>query len=193
VDAKIQAAVARRVSISWLCSGGPGAWVLWRPESASRIFVSATKLLLFACALSIRSRLAVRTVDLSLWFSTRQVYAQEGNVLQRPPTWRYRVLKTALRLRPRRALSSASGQKPYIARKPSAGKAKNRFGLPGLRALKIAPRPWIPTTNWPKSPTRLGEEAFFQPSILFDERQENHLQFQLPAGHFHFISEDEPR
>src|SRR2546426_1676306 len=25
---------------------------------------------------------------------------------------------------------------------------------------------------------------FLQPPILFDGRQENHLQFQLPAGHF---------
>src|SRR3982074_215114 len=32
------------------------------------------------------------------------------------PTWRYRVLKTALRLRPRRALSSASGQRNILAR-----------------------------------------------------------------------------
>ena len=30
------------------------------------------------------------------------------------PTWRYRVLKTALRLRPRRALSSASGQNRHF-------------------------------------------------------------------------------
>ena len=45
-----------------------------------------------------------------------KVDAQEGNVFQRPPTWRYRVLKTALRLRPRRALSSASGQKCHISK-----------------------------------------------------------------------------
>ena len=31
------------------------------------------------------------------------------------PTWRYRVLRTALRLRPRRALSSASGQNFILA------------------------------------------------------------------------------
>src|SRR5437016_14525920 len=31
------------------------------------------------------------------------------------PTWRYRVLRTALRLRPRRALSSASGQSFILA------------------------------------------------------------------------------
>lgn len=57
-----------------------------------------------------RAPAAVRLVDLPLWFSTRQVCAQEGEVVRPPPTWRYRVLKTALRLRPRRALSSAPGQ-----------------------------------------------------------------------------------
>src|SRR5437870_2641384 len=41
--------------------------------------------------------------------------AQEGSLLKGFPTWRYRVLKTALRLRPRRALSSASGQKPSLS------------------------------------------------------------------------------
>src|SRR6266446_74542 len=47
-------------------------------------------------------------LDLSHGFSTRQVCAaQEGSLFQGSPTWRYRVLKTALRLRPRRALSSA--------------------------------------------------------------------------------------
>ena len=39
-------------------------------------------------------------LDLSHWFSTRQVCAQEGKPFSRPPTWRYRVLKTALGLRP---------------------------------------------------------------------------------------------
>jgi hypothetical protein len=38
--------------------------------------------------------------------------AQEGSLFKGFPTWRFRVLKTALRLRLRRALSSASGQKP---------------------------------------------------------------------------------
>lgn len=75
--------------------------------------------------LPIRNHWAVWTVDLSHWFSTRQVDAQEGNVLQRPPAWRYRVLKTALRLRPRRALSSAPGQKPHGWLKTSIRQEKN--------------------------------------------------------------------
>src|SRR5882757_2390865 len=54
-------------------------------------------------------------LDLSHWFSTRQVHAQEGSPWRGFPTWRYRVLRTALRLRPRRALSSASGQKCILA------------------------------------------------------------------------------
>jgi len=55
-------------------------------------------------------------LDLSHWFSTRQVCAaQEGGLFQGSPTWRYRVLKTALRLRPRRALSSAPGQNSIVA------------------------------------------------------------------------------
>src|SRR5213076_2829030 len=58
--------------------------------------------------------LPVRPVDFPHWFSTRQVCAQEGSLFQGLPTWRYRVLKTALRLRPRRALSSAPGQKPFL-------------------------------------------------------------------------------
>ena len=55
-------------------------------------------------------------LDLSHWFSTRQVCAQEGSPFKGFPTWRYRVLRTALRLRPRRALSSASGQRNILAR-----------------------------------------------------------------------------
>ena len=55
----------------------------------------------------------LRCMDLSHWFSTRQVCAQEGKCCF--PTWRSRVLKTALRLRPRRALSSASGQSSKLA------------------------------------------------------------------------------
>src|SRR6266436_3655552 len=55
-------------------------------------------------------------LDLSHGFSTRQVCAaQEGGLFQGSPTWRYRVLKTALRLRPRRALSSAPGQNSIVA------------------------------------------------------------------------------
>ena len=54
-------------------------------------------------------------LDLSHGFSTRQVEAQEGSLWQGSPTWRYRVLKTALGLRPRRALSSASGQSSILA------------------------------------------------------------------------------
>jgi hypothetical protein len=45
----------------------------------------------------------------------RQVGAQEGSLLLRLPHLAYRVLKTALRLRPRRALSSASGQNSILA------------------------------------------------------------------------------
>ena len=53
----------------------------------------------------------VTKVDLSHCFSTRQ--AQAGDLWKDPPAWRYRVLKTALRLRPRRALSSALGQRRH--------------------------------------------------------------------------------
>src|SRR6266568_7889311 len=90
-----------------------------------------TKSFPLGCSPCIRSRRAVRTVDLSHWFSTRQVCAQEGNVLQRPPTWRYRVLKTALRLRPRRALSSAPGQKQNITPKPCSRKGEKDVLAPG--------------------------------------------------------------
>ena len=58
----------------------------------------------------LRRCLGLRGVDLSHSFSTRQVCAQEGSLFKGCPTWRYRVLKTALGLRPRIALSSASGQ-----------------------------------------------------------------------------------
>src|SRR6266496_4363080 len=53
-------------------------------------------------------------MDLSHWFSTRQG-VRTGGKLFGFPTWRYRVLRAALRLRPRRALSSASGQKTNVA------------------------------------------------------------------------------
>ena len=69
------------------------------------------------------SRSQFGRLDLSHWFSTRQVYAQEGSPLRGFPTWRYRVLRTALRLRPRRALSSASGQKFILAQNASEQKS----------------------------------------------------------------------
>ena len=49
---------------------------------------------------------------------------RKASPLRDLPTWRYRVLKTALRLRPRRALSSASGQNQHF-KTPA-------FWLPGL-------------------------------------------------------------
>ncbi len=42
------------------------------------------------------------------------------------PARQYRVLKTALRLRPRRALSSESGQKPYTNAEKTEFKSKNK-------------------------------------------------------------------
>jgi len=53
-------------------------------------------------------------MDLSHGFSTRQGVPTGGKLFGFP-TWRYRVLRAALRLRPRRALSSASGQKTNVA------------------------------------------------------------------------------
>src|SRR5439155_3222707 len=70
-----------------------------------------------------RCRWNVRSVDLSHWFSTRQVCAQEGSLLGGFPTWRSRVLETALRLRPRRALSSAPGQSSHGSSKLSLRKS----------------------------------------------------------------------
>jgi hypothetical protein len=64
-------------------------------------------------------------VDLSHCFSTRQTCAQEGNLWKGSPAWRPRVLKSALRLRPRRALSSASGQRRHTGSSSVAGKEKN--------------------------------------------------------------------
>ena len=54
----------------------------------------------------------------------RQVCAQEGSLLPRLPHLAYRVLKTALRLRPRRALSSALGQKSILAPNTSNEKSE---------------------------------------------------------------------
>src|SRR5436190_19611773 len=64
-------------------------------------------------------------MDLPHCFSTRQICAQEASPLQGLPTWRYRVLKTALRLRPRRALSSALGQKSMLAQNNSNKNSEN--------------------------------------------------------------------
>src|SRR5216684_268992 len=69
--------------------------------------------------------LPVRTVDLSHWFSTRQVVHRREASSKASLTWRYRVLKTALRLRPRRALSSASGQRCHLTRIVEERKRKN--------------------------------------------------------------------
>jgi len=89
-----------------------------------------------AAPLPIRKRLTIAKVDLSHCFSTRQTCAQEGSLWQGSPTWRYRVLKTALRLRPRRALSSASGQKPHIRLRSSAAKEKNSVGVSALEKME---------------------------------------------------------
>ena len=59
--------------------------------------------------------LPVRTVGFSALVLYPPGCAQEGSPFKGFPTWRYRVLKTALRLRPRRALSSAPGQKPTFS------------------------------------------------------------------------------
>ena len=53
-------------------------------------------------------------VDLSLWFSTRQVCAQEGKPLKSFPTWRYRVLKTALRFASPQSLILRSRPEPPV-------------------------------------------------------------------------------
>src|SRR5882724_11004922 len=66
----------------------------------------------FRSALGRAAPLPVRTVGFSAWVLYPPGCAQEGSFFQGFPTWRFRVLKTALRLRPRRALSSAPGQNP---------------------------------------------------------------------------------
>ena len=83
-------------------------------------------------------------LDLSHWFSTRQVRAQEGSLLKGFPTWRYRVLRTALRLRPRRALSSASGQKCILAQNISNQKIFELFNVTDLTNH-------IPVLSWLKT------------------------------------------
>src|SRR5437016_13458595 len=86
-------------------------------------------------------------LDLSHWFSTRQVRAQEGSLLKGFPTWRYRVLRTALRLRPRRALSSASGQKCILAQNISNQKIFELFNVTDLTNH-------IPAFLWQFTPAR---------------------------------------
>src|SRR4051812_590467 len=66
----------------------------------------------FRSAMARSAPLPVRTVGFSAWVLYPPGCAQEGSLFTGFPTWRYRFLKTALRLRPRRALSSAPGQKP---------------------------------------------------------------------------------
>src|SRR5207245_5803136 len=68
----------------------------------------------------------VRTVGFSAWILYPPGGAQEGSSFQGFRTWRFRVLKTALRLGPRRALSSASGQKHPFSTMP-----------PGKKSLKF--------------------------------------------------------
>src|SRR5205814_2686220 len=101
-------------------------------------------------------------LDLSHWFSTRQVHAQEGSLLKGLPTWRYRVLRTALRLRPRRALSSASGQKCILAQNISNQKIFELFNVTDLTNH-------IPAFSWPSllSPSFrvVGVSRAFQSSL----------------------------
>jgi len=66
----------------------------------------------FASAVARLAPLPIRPVGFSALVLYPPGCAQEGSLFKGFPTWRFRVLKTALRLRPRRALSSASGQKP---------------------------------------------------------------------------------
>ena len=79
----------------------------------------------FRSALARSAPLPVRTVG----FSASALYppggAQEGSPFKGFPTWRYRVLKTALRLRPRRALSSAPGQNPTFIKNARKRKSLN--------------------------------------------------------------------
>src|SRR5207247_5738436 len=70
----------------------------------------------FRSAVARPPSLPVRSVGFSALILYPPGCAQEGSLLKGFPTWRFRVLKTALRLRPRRALSSASGQKSTFSK-----------------------------------------------------------------------------
>jgi hypothetical protein len=51
---------------------------------------------------------------------------RRGALVKASPTWRFRVLKAALRLRPRRALSSAPGQRRQLSVSVGNRKRKNQ-------------------------------------------------------------------
>src|SRR5205809_7290368 len=94
----------------------------------------------FRSALGRPAPLPVRTVGFSAWVLYPPGGAQEGSPFQGFPTWRFRVLKTALRLRPRRALSSASGQND-----PFSTKA---LGKKSLKTRNLNLTNHIPVDSW---------------------------------------------
>ena len=83
----------------------------------------------FASVVARLAPLPIRPVGFSALVLYPPGCAQEGSLFKGFPTWRFRVLKTALRLRPRRALSSASGQRHHVTQKPSAGEEINSAGV----------------------------------------------------------------
>ena len=119
----------------------------------------------------------LRTVGFSAWVLYPPGGAQEGSPFQGFPTWRFRVLKTALRLRPRRALSSASGQKHPFSTMPP-GKKSLKFRnlcltnhIPEIRVTLVAPLlsafPCIPqlpgnSTSIPDAVSRVNSPKFAQ-------------------------------
>src|SRR6266576_3468842 len=95
----------------------------------------------FRSALGRPAPLPVRTVGFSAWVLYPPGCAQEGSLFQGFPTWRFRVLKTALRLRPRRALSSAPGQNPTFSQNSLEKKSLNLTNhIPEIRGFSFGPR-----------------------------------------------------
>ena len=86
-------------------------------------------LLLFRSAFAQAAPLPVRSVGFIALVLYPPGCAQEGSLFKGSPTWRYRVLKTALRLRPRRALSSVSGQRRTLSTKRRRKKTFTIFEL----------------------------------------------------------------
>src|SRR5438045_9078182 len=94
----------------------------------------------FASVVARLAPLPIRPVGFSALVLYPPGCAQEGSLFKGFPTWRFRVLKTALRLRPRRALSSASGQND-----PFSTKA---LGKKSLKTRNLNLTNHIPVYSW---------------------------------------------
>src|SRR3954470_10214689 len=100
--------------------------------------------------------LLFRTIGFNAFFLYPPGGAQEGSPFQGFPTWRFRVLQTALRSRPRRALSSASGQNDPFSTKALGKKSLKTRNLNLTNHIPVDSCPSVVSSSDSDTFTRLA-------------------------------------